>query len=235
MIWVLINLHFDNGLLPYFLRYYRERGVGRFGFITRIVPNELIADDIELEVLPEDYQSGPRDNDLLNEFRKKRLSREDWYIPADLDEFYWTPGLRNFHDLIGDWDHIPAKFWERLSRDGVIRPIDHTKTLDEQHPLGGHIINRLCDGGCDDKVAMARAHVITRSGHHFAENGFRAPFPVMCHHFKFTGKDFWTWMNHKESLWPMEVPPFRLHYQAHGRINVYDTRLGIIQSPPIGI
>ncbi len=237
MIWVLTNIYHDDGLLPFFLRYYRERGVDRFGIIYHGHLHLLSAEDIVYERSSEEYSSGPRDNEWILWFKQRHLNSNDWYIPADLDEFYWCPGLRNFKDFIGSWDYVPAKFYDRLASDGTIKPIQLDTPLDIQFPLGGSIIHNLC-GGCNDKVAMAQARIDVSSGHHHAP-GLMAGFNIMCHHFKWCGESFWAWMNHREALVnygaSKEVTPFREHFKAHNRINIYDHSLDISTSQLIGI
>jgi hypothetical protein len=242
MIWVLINIYHDDGLLPFFLQYYRERGVDKFGIILHTkMPLGLVPlsryEDICIEETAEPYASGPRDNEWILWFRDRHLTANDWYIPADLDEFYWCPGLSNFKDFIGSWDYIPAKFYDRLSLDGRIHDVLPNVPLDDQFPLGGSIV-KLVNGGCEDKVAMARRGINVNSGHHYAP-GLPSSFSLSCHHFKFCGAHFWSWMNYREALVnygaSKEVTPFRKRYKIEDRINVFDKSLGITKSPRIGV
>lgn len=236
MLWVISNIHFDSGLLKPFLSYYRAKGVDRFALLSRSDLGNPGADVI-CHRIHEEYVSGTRDNELTSWWRRQHLTAHDWYIPADLDEFFWTPGFKSFKDLYGDWEIIPAKFFDRLAADGKIRDLTD-ESLDAQFPLGGSIIKGLC-GGCDDKVAMARGYVYTTSGHHYASGCRKAPFSMFCHHFKFGGNNFWQWMRHRESLvnycGSKEVAPFLRHYRNHGRIHFVEERFKMITSPKIGI
>lgn len=236
VIWLLANVHFDNGLLGYFLNYYETRGVERFGIIWHcdIVPSVLNRPEIAIRQCNEPYISGPVDNDLLNEMRLEYLNEGDWYIPADLDEFHWHPGLSNFGHFIGDYDYIPSLFVDRVAQDGTLRPLDCGRSLDEQFPLVVPVTARICGGpACINKVAMARHDCIVSSGHHFA-TGIGANFTMQTHHFKWNS-GLWSWLMFREGKYINEVTTFNAHYQRFGRINVYDSELGVQIAPKIGI
>lgn len=238
VIYVICNIHFDNGLLPFFLSYYRRKGVNKFVFLSRVESKYYKAADVIVESVNEPYVNGPRDNELLNAARLKYTKEGDYYIAADLDEFYWAPGLTNFNSLIDYWDYIPATFVDRIPYDGIIKPFTKD-SLDAQFPLGSSLIKNLCRG-CDKKVTMLRHNIPTNSGHHFAEHGKSAPFSIDCHHFKWAGSDFWSFMLNRERMMSDTVrnqfPPFRRHYRDNGsRINTMDQSLNIYQSPTIGV
>lgn len=235
MIWVIVNIHFDAGLLEKFLKYYRQHGVQRFGILSHDVKIPPAADLI-IENHAEAYLGGPKDNELLHIFRQKHLTSADWYIPADLDEFYWSPGLRNFQDLKGDYDFIPAKFVDRLSASGQLNPLTMA-SLDNQCPLGSSITRKLCLG-CEDKVAMLKGHITTNSGHHFAA-GKSAPFTIQMHHFKWFSNVFWSWAKKKCAVntpyLAAENNAIMDHYHRHGRINIFDQTFQVFDAPQIGI
>lgn len=239
MIWLLANIHFDDGLLRYFLDYYEKRGVERFGIILHSWPCPAVLNrpEIHVRVSHEPYVSGPRDNELLNEIRDEYLSPGDWYIPADLDEFHYHPRVFNFRDLVGDYDYIPSLFVDRIAEDGKIRDLDFRRSLDDQFPLASIITQQLCGNGCINKVAFARWNCVVNSGHHFAV-GTPADFFMETHHFKWSSS-FWRWINHREKLAEdvssKEARPFTRHYQIHGRINIYDANLKIWTADKIGI
>lgn len=233
MIWVIVNVYHHEELLPFFLRYYRGKGVDRFLLLCH---KELTISDPDVIVQPvhEDYISGYRDNELLLHFRDTYLNLNDWYIPADLDEFHWFPGLANFGSLLGNFDYIRSKFVDRIALDGKIREINMEKTLDSQFPLAGNITEKLC-GGCLDKVVLARKSVDTNSGHHYCA-GRPAMFSLVTHHFKWAGKYFWDHMFHKELCYGYnEVSNFLSHYRSFGGINVLFPEYGIVESPAIGV
>lgn len=236
MIWVVVNIHFDPGLLGKFLMYYRSKCVDRFGFITHNFYNTLLdADDIKILKVDESYHPC-RDNELTLDFVKTNLGKDDYYISADLDEFYWTPGLRSFQDLIGNWDFIRAKFVDRLPIDGVVRSLTE-KSLDSQFPLASSLTKILC-GGCDDKSTLIKSTITTNSGHHFADSDKPAPFIIQMHHFKWFDEALWNWVAIKERGnmgLTQEICPFRAHYFAHGKINVFDPSFLVYPSPLIGV
>lgn len=240
MIWALANIHFDDGLYPYFLKYYRKLGVQRFGLIVHDTCRELEGfHDTVIERSSEPYTSGERDNQLLQAFRQKHLYADDWYIPADLDEFYWTQNIQHIRELTSHaWDYVPAVFYDRFSLDGKIHPLDGSRSLDEQFPLVGHITEVICHG-CPDKVAIIRGSLSTTSGHHRAVAARRAPFMLQCHHFKWCGAHFWDWINYREGMYnyiyAREVLPFRNHFKQNGRINVYDGNFHVTIAPTLGI
>lgn len=241
MIWVILNLHFDaDNLLQRFIKYYTSRGVDCVGIIARgSIPYCDPAKTL-IRMVSGGYVNGPTDNEQLNEFRRIHLSNNDWYIPADLDEYYWSPGLSDFRCLTGNWDYIPAKFVDRVSANGEIPSRIGSTTLDDQFPLGGSIIRDLCGRGCEDKVCMARGNIPMASGHHFvASPAIQSPFTVQCHHFKWGGRRFWEFMNARERMVQDTVksqfPAFRAHYVVGNRINVFDSKLGMYNAPPIGV
>lgn len=241
MIWVIVNIHFDHGLLARFSGYYRERKVDGILAILRgdvVIDGSLVDGSVRVKT---PYQDGPTDNEILISVKDELFKKNrGWYIPADLDEFYWTPGLSDFNLLTSDrYDYIPSTFVDRLAFDGSIPAIDQSITLDEQFPLQGKVIKNLC-GGSEDKIALARWNVDTTSGHHAAKSGQVSPFSIFCHHFKFSGdRQFWAWMNHREGLkkdsTKTEFPPFREHFFQNNRIDIYNRALEVKAAPMIGV
>lgn len=236
MIWVIVNIHHSDELLPFFIRYYKKRGADKILILRHEPIYNIVDDDVIQQEVNEPYVSGYRDNELLVHFKNIYLSKDDWYIPADLDEFHYFPGLRDFRNLTGPWDFVPSRFLDRLPVDGKIKPISLDKTLDEQFPLAGFFTEKIC-GGCTSKVALARATVDTNSGHHWCSNsGHTSWFSLQTHHFKWGGKKFWEFVRHKDASYGRdfyEISRFIHHYTAFGRLNIYRSDIGL--APKIGI
>lgn len=233
MVWVITNVYHCDELLPYFLEYYRRKGVDKFLLLAHgSIPS--VSNDIIWQPVNEPYKNGHRDNELLTHFKQLYLGANDWFLPVDLDEFVWLPEFKNVHSWCGDWDYVPGIFIDRIARDGRIHEIRKNESLDEQFPLAAPITRILC-GGCPDKVSFARADVETSSGHHYA-SGRRAPFTAVVHHFKWGGKNFWAHMYHKQACYGYnEVSDFLYEYHSFGAINVFRADYGIHCAARIGI
>lgn len=226
MITLLANIHYDDGLLPYFLKYYSTRGVELFGIVAHCKFDEKIfrGYPVHLESHKEPYINGPRDAEILDSLRTKLVSNYDWFIPTDLDEFHWTPGLIDFrHYCADDYEWIPSVFIDRIAADGSIPVIDPRKSLDSQFPLRGLVIQEI-NKGAPHKVALCRGYLNPSSGHHNCHPAKFAPFTFETHHFKWQGRDFWKHMSIRQLVEHRmfgETGRFTEHFHKHGRINTF--------------
>lgn len=118
--------------------------------------------------------------------------RDEWYLIADQDEFqqYRLP----LKQLVAEcdsrgFDYVRGCFVDRFSADGLLPPIDSSRTLPEQFPIGT-FFTRPVLGGSPMKVVAARGGVsFTNFGHHHASNGVACPEElhfVQVHHYKWT-------------------------------------------------
>lgn len=188
-------------LLPHFYRHYSSRGVRWFLFgIHRGESNscwnrvrELNTLGLQVEVVAS-YSGGidgQKEGESLEALRL-RVPPDQWYIPADLDEFH-TFGELPFPEVVEacQWqgaDYVASRLCDRISEDGRIPlRIDPEIPITEQFPRQADISGGILKA-CVDKVCVARQCVQVNSGHHHAV-GPHKPLSSkgLTYHFKWFG------------------------------------------------
>ena len=196
---VICSVHTNIELLPHFLDHYKKFGVTNFVLGIWNGANNPVWDQIAQYNDPtirlcksyDEPLSGAPEAAFANRIREE-LSPNDWYIPADLDEFHVVPGYDNVHDLIHDMDLFNTDFLrgtlvDRTTHDGSIPlHITPTPTIWEQFPNQTNITKSLL-WACDEKISLARQSVKILEGHHWTE------------YFKWTEhcRDGYSWLNYQ--------------------------------------
>jgi len=118
--------------------------------------------------------------------------RDQWYLIADQDEFqhYPTPLKEVIAECeLRGFDYVRGCFVDRFSAEGLLSPINPSRALSAQFPMGSFFTRPIL-GGSPMKVVAARGGTgFTNFGHHHASNGFACPPElhfVQVHHYKWT-------------------------------------------------
>jgi len=192
MLAVITTIVYEASLLPHFLDHYKHLGVNRFIIGTHPQIHDTVRNMVAnqpVELFPISFRmlsTGVEGNNKDELRQEAKFTRNDWLIPADLDEFnqYVAPPL----DLIAraeaeNVSHYRGKFADRLSFDGTLS-LDHPlPSIWEQYPLEADISQRLVQG-CTDKVTLVRGDQSLSAGHHTVEGVDPAPISCTVHHFK---------------------------------------------------
>ncbi|MCS7024390.1 MAG: glycosyltransferase family 2 protein [Bryobacteraceae bacterium] len=92
-----------------------------------------------------------------------------WFVLADVDEFQEYPGgLRKVIsecDRVG-FDAIRGCFLDRLSRDGVLAPVEKHRPLSQQFPIGAFLTATILLGDPRKVVAVKGGRPVRRGQHH---------------------------------------------------------------------
>jgi hypothetical protein len=177
---VLCSILYDCQLLPYFLRYYTEKGVDRFIFSVWDKKESRLWSTVEdacrgfnatfIECISVPF-NGEADANTHNSIRTKLVKSGHWYVICDLDEFHDLKGCPNFLESIEIAEHhggeaIHGLLWDRVSLDGYIPPnLDAGISLGRQFPLACNITGALL-GAARSKILMAKKEIAIRPGHH---------------------------------------------------------------------
>jgi hypothetical protein len=240
------NVHFDDGLLPYWLRYYSNHGVTKFVLIYQCPRQhvECAAREYDCDLVRAQDGSGeigPMDTFRVLQEVDSRIQDKEWFLVADLDEFHWFSGLGSFMSATVDaFDYIPSRVIDRIDRGGEITCIDRSRTLCSQYPLKGGV-TRVVTGGCTRKVALCRKGFGLSGGHHSVWTGRAYPMVVETHHFKWRGPTLSkrssafhsaTWASDWKGEYGMLIDYLETH---GGRIDVSNPEIRAEEGEDIGI
>jgi hypothetical protein len=198
MLTVVTIISYDNTLLKHFVNYYHSLGVESFIIaIDERTPTiwsstqEIAATiPVQIKLVPasERQRLTGLEKNNKEEIREKYLSRDDWFIPADLDEFIQFPA--SIPQLINEMvkegaTFINGAFSDRLSSTGVLTQTEESPSIWEQYPLEAEVSAKLVRCWCT-KVTLARGDCILTSGHHNVIAPCKPLVARKCtiHHFK---------------------------------------------------
>ncbi len=194
--WLIFTVYSrPTGLLPHFLRHYRDLG---FTDCVLAVHQRCQRGEIRREVAQVEglrvrmvpcYQ-GPhhaeKDAALVNWQRVRWISDpHEWAAWADIDEFYEYPmPLGEIARLEPRWTAIIGHYIDQVAADGSLPPVDPGRPLSEQFPVATRLRRAL---GCTDrKVMMFRGVRPLLAGHHFMRNGTPHVLTGVVRHYPFT-------------------------------------------------
>lgn len=185
-------------LLPHFLQHYSRLGVDQILVALAIdLPNQSSFEQHFPVRFTRFYYDGftnarksTGENYMLAE---AEIPPDAWVMHLDLDEFHEYPAaLQDVVQLLNAHgrDAVTGQLYDRVSADGVLKPIETSPSIEEQYPLGGSLAGPLL-GGCTTKIMLARRRVALGSGRHGTMDGTPADhFPVgrpadyRVHHFR---------------------------------------------------
>lgn len=234
-------VYYDDGLLPFWLRYYFSHGVNDF-FMLVHKPTEQTMELLKQYPCrvfhnPKPFAGGEWDTVWLEDIVKTFVRHDEWYIIADLDEFHWWSGLDRFQDAFCNFDAVSSFFVDRVAMDGKLHPIVQSESLDQQFPMQAAVTEHL-NGGvfkfCSHKIMMVRGFVKLGHGHHVTHSGLVQPaFVGQTHHFKWHGPELIQRLTDRLELVGRRRPgliEFGKYYAENGRIALAKT-----PAPFIGI
>ena len=252
---LIFNIIQDYGVFPYFLRYYRAKGVTRFlcgvyrGWENPNMPDicqKLNGYPHEVVCSYHEEFNGERDAESQDLMRKSVLDAEDWYIIADVDEFHHHSCFHSFPEIqraaeLEGADYVASVLVDRLPKSGRLGKLDLEQSLDEQFPFASSF-TRVVLGSCVDKVAIAKGHVPVAPGHHYAL-GKRASFCCSTHHFKWHGEDLvdrtlqrGLALSRQEAYYSKEsLNLVAFHRKCFGKLDFTDSSLEIKLAEKIGV
>lgn len=259
MIVAVVGMVYDQAMLPYYLRHYRDLGVERF--VIACDPRALdpsgglqkmlhAQPDVEIVELPRTFRRSSLVGMIEEEVRSRVATAGDWAIPADLDELNQYPG--DLHEVVGDMErdgstHMLGELVDRLAPGGVLaelEPFGEGISIWKQYPLEAHVTDRIGRGETG-KVLLSRGDLGWRLGHHrmrespelkrFAEAG-------VAHHFKWRRgiRDTLRWRVRNEEPagmpWSVESERLDRYLQERERILLADVeaRFGWRPEPTSG-
>lgn len=187
-------------LIPHFYDHYHKLGITRFAFGVRggkknPAWNELSKYNVYNHkfFLIESYDA-PLDEKEEGLFLNGVVRQiDEWYVPADLDEFHVISGHQSFSVLesmcvSAGRSHVKSKLIDRVASDGTIPPsIKPDIPIFDQFPKD-HDITENIMGGCRDKVCLASPKTFLVDGHHNPMDGSLIPLSEEAtYHFKWFG------------------------------------------------
>jgi hypothetical protein len=198
--WIMTVIYHDAELLRAWLEHYAALGVPKF--LIGVVQESLVEQvrkscrDFNAHIChrPGDVWNIDTKAAIEESIRREhQVSKDDFCIYADLDEFQEYP--RHLSEIIEQmnvkgYQMIGARFQDRLAADGSLAPYDPTRDLGEQYPLGTQLTRFLDEE--DHKIILQRGSVrLQATGHHLPLSG-KAPktWPVstkdryIVHHFR---------------------------------------------------
>ena len=230
--------HTVENLLPHFYKHYSERGIDRFCFGVYDGKKNPVWNTIEkmgkgLNVELHHYGDGGIDAAIEGNFKEKirnTLAPNEWFIPADLDEFHTVDGYNTFQQLqedceAEDADHVMSRFCDHTTEDGSLLP-----KLDPNVPIWNQM-SRTCNlseqvlKACCTKFCMVKQNVRVEGGHHgIVDKDHHKRFSKwgVTHHFKWFG-NLYEREKHKLSVhiqkgcvWRAEHIRLLAYLNAHG-------------------
>lgn len=197
---IICSILYDCSLLPYFLRYYSNKGVDQFIFALWDSPGRVHRSMVEeycngFNARIVDFCaprfSGEVDARAHNLIRERFVNDDDWYVISDLDEFHYIKGYYRFEEATCLAEEcgasaVRSSLLDRIAIDGSIPPfLDFKRSLGSQFPLSCNIIGAVIRA-TRSKILMARKHVVVTPGHHRCK-GVYWKHRGEAHHFKWFG------------------------------------------------
>jgi len=250
---IIFSLHEDFGLLPYFLRYYADRGITRF--LCGLPDGSPHYPDIAAKLRDYPHQifhtyegppSGRQDALARSRARRELVAPDDWFVIADTDEFHHCPEHPNFVEMRDAAKKegagcVASVLVDRIAADGSIPALDYSQSLDDQFPLATKITKNVSNGWAD-KIIMLNSLGGSVSGHH-TSGEVHASFTGQTHHFKWQGREFTDRMRERVTLYKMQGHPWWReplcvleHLEANGgKFNLADPKLEVQPATKLGI
>jgi hypothetical protein len=189
----------DATLLPFFVDHYKALGITEFHAVVfkgaNPDPTEFAALARQLErcpvnihsILEEDGHPGsfrPR----FEEMRRRVVGEGEWYMTADLDEFYEfsapIPDLiyrAESHSL----NCVRGHFLDRVTEDGTLAEVDGSAgKLSSQFPLGGQLTRHLVRGATRKIMLINGPKVAVKYSHHDCNPERPVCTHGIVHHYK---------------------------------------------------
>lgn len=198
---LIVSIYDRVDLLPFFLRFYQERGIDRFVVALHngednplywpiLVHKKKYDLHVRASILcAKDQYSNAAETPGLNRIREEFVKPREWFAIADSDEFVICYQRLSFPQLAQIAEHernclgVHGNVIDRMASDGQFPPVDLKRSLDEQFPLALDITRTT---GCNfNKVPLARGDVEILHGHHNI-SGMTWYRAVEVHHFKWT-------------------------------------------------
>jgi hypothetical protein len=118
-----------------------------------------------------------------------QLSRDDWVIWADVDEFQvWPDEMKSLvrHASAHDQEYFRGEIIDRISEDGTLRKFDPDESIFTQFPKRCYLTRDIANAPTR-KVACSRALIKITPGNHYAVNDSLLKHHesvIEVHHFK---------------------------------------------------
>jgi hypothetical protein len=252
---LITTIYGNSELLPHFLDYYSSLGVSDFVIAINGASKEL-ADNVYETVFARSLQAkifvaewaSDIDASIDASFKYKLWERNiqnkcDWYIMADLDEFYQYQ-----HSLAtmilkcqtGKYDYIIGDLVDRFSSDGEITSLAPNENIWTQYPYEVGFCKALCPDAAHYKVVLAK-HLCAPDGGHHSVKGLewtRFPSVQKAHHFKWRQGVLQMMKNRVEVQrkqnrgWPEESEKYLEYFQKNYKLNllepIFNTHRGYI-------
>jgi hypothetical protein len=200
MIILISSITYDFSLLQYWVTYYLGLGVDQvilevphenrslYASVQSVCesrrwPVKLITGAPCMKGDPKRYIEHLESNKEY--LRRRFISKDDWVVPADLDEFIEFPRqIKILVQLLEDeqLDFLGGTLVDRIASNGCLPSIDVSKSLWEQFPLECNITGALAKGR-RSKVVLCRGSCEIGKGHHRIRNS-RGSGSYKVHHFK---------------------------------------------------
>jgi len=205
MLTVLTSASYDVEILPAFAQHYARLGVESIHIsVLELVPGLMRRTNyistlcpIPVKIYPASKQWVRTKLEAQNkgELRAKvGLTKADWYVPADLDEFidFEIPIPELINEMLGDnpkdsrsgYGYAKGTFCDRVSHDGLLTAYNPQIPIWKQYSRKTNITRDIMKSN-DKKVVLARGHLDVCSGHHhiFDESYKKYPKDFTIDHF----------------------------------------------------
>jgi len=239
-------------LLPYAIPHYRDLGVGSIQINVHVsehdppdLLNQVRETSEKYGIGPPSVMYGPW---YLTEQQVYASSRTghptDWFILADQDELHRYPmevaKLVEFCERKG-YDYVSGCLVDRVSRDGRLSPIDYSKALESQFPLGAYLTFPI-HGGYPMKIVLAKGHVKIDTGQHVALTGKGCPIEevfVQVHHYKWV-EGLLPWLRQRMEVllaggspwWVMAARIIQYYGEHNGKIDLNEPSFLVAECNP---
>lgn len=186
LIWLysLITTDYDGlGILPHFLRHYREQGISYANMFVDLLHDPSLSDHGVLSALDMTRRKGVRsrmiaraytpdlqDLAMVSSLRSMPMHPEDWVVVADMDEFFTFGHFSNVYEAVESMSAQGATFalgetLDHVARGGLLTPITNETNVWNDYPLICPVVSTIAKG-LPAKVAIHKAYLRSGAGHH---------------------------------------------------------------------
>ena len=197
---LIVNIHNSIQLMPHFIKHYRQLGVTQFIIgIYKGIDNplyskiqELIDPTVDiLHSYSDDFFDRSSDT-FYAELRDLYISKEEWYILVDADEFisFKNRTFTKLNEVINYAESknvvcIGGRFLDRISVDGSLPTIDSQRSLESQFPHVSNKATKCITNGCDRKICLLKGYLTLNHGHHTVKESAVVYYEGLeIHHYK---------------------------------------------------
>ena len=173
---LITSIYHRYDILPHFLEFYSKKGVDKF---IILIDKDINKPKVEnYNIIYENYYMETycplKEGKFQNEIKNKYIKDNEWFIIADLDEFF-DADIEECINLAeqNNCVCVQSELIERITNNFTIPEILNDDIF-EQFPTSTDITKQC--GGCTKKLNLMKKEVPICGGHHGIEEYYRKEF-----------------------------------------------------------